>query len=218
MLKRTVQIILLILSLFFTAHCVRAQEDNPSKKTPQNTKVTNRKRKLIMELLEITRVNESIMNFFDRHIKSGEKGFQKSVKKLYQDLKIKEFRTPKEEKIFTQHLAGIIAEFRKKTKMDFDKEKVLEEIYIRAYSKYFSEEDLENIIKFYKTPSGQKLLKHQGDIRQEASELSRLILVPRILNLISKILQEEEQMLIEALEKKREKKEEDESKNIEKTP
>lgn len=216
--KRTVPIILLILSLFFTAHSARAQEDNPPEKIPQNAKVTDRKRKLIMELLKTTRVNESTMNFFDRHIKSAEKGFHKGVKKLYQDLEIKEFRTPKEEKIFTQRLAGILAEFRKKTKMDLDKEKALEEIYIRAYSKYFSEEDLENIIKFYKTPSGQKLLKHQDAIRQHTSKLSRLILAPRILNLISKILQEEEQKLIEELEKKMEKKEEDESKNIEKTP
>ncbi|MDO3427228.1 DUF2059 domain-containing protein [Chryseobacterium sp. APV1] len=46
-------------------------------------------------------------------------------------------------------------------------------LYIPIYSKYYTESDLDELIKFYKTPIGQKTISNMPLIMNESMEVGR---------------------------------------------
>ncbi len=44
---------------------------------------------------------------------------------------------------------------------------------VPVYKKYFSEEDLDNLLAFYATPSGQKFAKHATDVAVESMQIGQ---------------------------------------------
>jgi hypothetical protein len=68
---------------------------------------------------------------------------------------------------------------------------LLQSKLMSAYSQYFSDQDLQEIVKFLKTPTGQKVILHQADILMKTNEISQewlKTIQPRITELIMKKL------------------------------
>lgn len=59
-----------------------------------------------------------------------------------------------------------------KLKNKFDVKDLLNEM-IPVYQKYYSAEDIENLNKFYATPTGQKMIKTMPDIAKESMVVSQ---------------------------------------------
>ncbi|WP_300686122.1 DUF2059 domain-containing protein [Chryseobacterium sp.] len=45
-------------------------------------------------------------------------------------------------------------------------------LYIPIYKKYFSDADIDELIKFYKTPAGQKLIKNMPSLMTESTQVT----------------------------------------------
>lgn len=52
----------------------------------------------------------------------------------------------------------------------------LKDDYIKLYADVYTEQELKDIITFYKTPSGQALVKKQPEIMQRSMEVSQKVM------------------------------------------
>jgi hypothetical protein len=59
------------------------------------------------------------------------------------------------------------------------------------YDKYFSENELKDLISFYKSPTGMKAIKTLPQLAGEATAKSSELLTPRITKIVDEILEEE---------------------------
>ena len=60
------------------------------------------------------------------------------------------------------------------------------DVYIQAYAKYFTQEDLDNIIAFYKTPTGKKMAIHSSDLAVDSQ--TAMFSKPEIMTSLQTIL------------------------------
>jgi uncharacterized protein len=69
---------------------------------------------------------------------------------------------------------------------------LLEEGYIRIYSKYFSERELADLIVFYKTPTGRKSITVMSDLMRDGMQLGAEQLAPKIDEVMAEVMSEHE--------------------------
>lgn len=70
-------------------------------------------------------------------------------------------------------------------------DELMSEVYYPLYDKYFTVEDLQDIIAFYQTPTGQRLIQSQPQLMREATERSTALMTPRLIEIMQETLQEE---------------------------
>jgi hypothetical protein len=63
------------------------------------------------------------------------------------------------------------------------------------YDKYFSSDDLKELVAFYKSPIGEKFVKLMPQIYQESSAKTNEVLIPRIQAVIRQAAEEEKASL-----------------------
>lgn len=68
---------------------------------------------------------------------------------------------------------------------------ITEEISTNLYAKYYTEQELQDLIDFYQTPTGRKAIATLPQLTQEALEQSNDILLPEITQLLKEIIQAE---------------------------
>lgn len=68
---------------------------------------------------------------------------------------------------------------------------ITEEISTNLYAKYYTEKELQDLIDFYQTPTGQKAIATLPQLTKEALEQSNAVLLPEITQLLQEIMQEE---------------------------
>jgi uncharacterized protein len=73
-------------------------------------------------------------------------------------------------------------------KLDYNA--VMSEILIGIYDKYYSLEEINDLIVFYRTPTGQKTLKNIQPIMQETMQLTQAKLMPKLLVVIEELRNE----------------------------
>lgn len=67
----------------------------------------------------------------------------------------------------------------------------MEQIYYPLYDKYFTEAELKDLIAFYKSPTGRKLLHATPQLTQAAMLKSNELLMPKIMVLLNELREEE---------------------------
>ncbi|NIF07002.1 DUF2059 domain-containing protein [Chryseobacterium sp. Tr-659] len=86
----------------------------------------------------------------DRMLSMGFQGFMDHYNNKYKDLP-----------------SNFWDEFKK----DMTPDKIFE-LYIPIYKKYFTDADVDALIKFYKTPAGQKLIENMPSLMKESMEIA----------------------------------------------
>lgn len=67
------------------------------------------------------------------------------------------------------------------------------EVYL--YNKYYTEEDLENLLVFYQTPTGQKLIETLPKMAEDSIDLSSRLVLPRIMSVFQQLMEELQEMM-----------------------
>src|SRR5688572_8508909 len=89
----------------------------------------------------------------------------------------------------------IFAAFRQKaSKIDFAG--LMQEAYIRIYSKYFTESELEDLLAFHTTPTGRKSIEVLPDLMREGMEAGARDLAPKIDQVMAEVTAEHEKKQI----------------------
>jgi hypothetical protein len=69
--------------------------------------------------------------------------------------------------------------------------RILEEIYVPLYDKFYTEAELQDLLAFYRTPTGAKTLRITTQLVQEAMEASNAMLMPQLLGILQEVMEEE---------------------------
>ena len=146
-----------------------ATEPNPSA----------RQRVLVGKLLELIDVNKSSASVMDSMLGHVEKQFLADAEaKGNKPADIAEARET------------FIAFRQKVASIDFAV--MMNEAFIRIYSKYFTEKELEELVAFYGTPVGRKSIEVMGDLAREGMEAASHDLVPRVEKIMAEVIAEQE--------------------------
>ncbi len=82
---------------------------------------------------------------------------------------------------------------RIKQRIDFNK--VIEDISIPLYNKYFTEAELKDLLTFYQSPTGKKVVEVLPELTTEAMNQTAQVLAPQLLELVSQIEREESERM-----------------------
>lgn len=99
-------------------------------------------------------------------------------------------------KIAADSATRITKRFRELLPERINFSEAMEQIFFPLYDKYFTEDELREIVAFYKTPIGQKSLNVLPNLMADAIQLSDKVLTPKVLDLVNEILAEEQNRMI----------------------
>ncbi len=86
--------------------------------------------------------------------------------------------------------------FRERLPQRIDLGRVLESVYVPLYDAHFSEAELREIVRFYATPTGQKVVLVLPQVLQQGMESTVPLVQPVVMNLLGEILAERRVELI----------------------
>ncbi|MBK7933932.1 MAG: DUF2059 domain-containing protein [Pyrinomonadaceae bacterium] len=87
--------------------------------------------------------------------------------------------------------ARISSKFRERIKTAIDFKKYIDEAIYPLYDKFYSEQELKDLIQFYKSPTGQKVIETMPQLFADSQAIAEKLLLPQILPMITEIVEEE---------------------------
>jgi len=192
MLKR----IAISLVIFLSAFAGLYLAENPQ------GEISTEKRALIRELILITDANKLGSEFVDAMLKNVEAQYPDILSQILS--KNLDFATPEAKQKFEaqarESFDRFARKFRERYQDKINPAGVIEEISYPLYDKYFNEQELRDLIAFYRTPTGEKTLKVMPLLLQESMEMSGRLVGPKLNGLVTELL-DEEKAALEAQEK-----------------
>ncbi|CAN5479286.1 hypothetical protein BH11CYA1_BH11CYA1_12060 [soil metagenome] len=79
------------------------------------------------------------------------------------------------------------------TKIDLSK--VMQEVALQVYDKNFTESEMQDIITFYKTPTGKKTLQALPAVMSESMEMTTALITPPLTDIMKQVMDEERERL-----------------------
>ncbi|HKV38535.1 MAG TPA: DUF2059 domain-containing protein [Blastocatellia bacterium] len=166
--------------------------------------LTPEKRALIKELMTVTNVSANTQSIMDTML--GQMG------KIMPDMirsrlpKESEEGGSAEDQEQRQELAAQVAErvmkrFRELFPERVNMPGVVEQIYYALYDKYFSEQEIKDLITFYKTPTGQKSIQVLPQLFSESLQRTSEMIEPKVIQMTRDIIQEQIEEVRKAKEK-----------------
>ena len=156
----------------------------PTVKPPSPQKVA-----LIQELLRITNQKESAEQQLEAMLANMEETLPQVLAQIMGN------RTQLEGDDLLQKVTATTQRLVKRyrellpTRINFGE--VTAEISANLYAKYYTEQEIQDLIDFYKTPTGQKAIATLPQLTNEAFKQSNAILLPQITQLLQEIMKEE---------------------------
>ncbi|MCK4518617.1 MAG: DUF2059 domain-containing protein, partial [Candidatus Omnitrophica bacterium] len=183
--KMTGTAVILLLFTFSFAMKIDAQEI-----------ISQEKRALIKELLEVAKVAQMTENMTDTMLLQMERNYPQMISQVMSEAELLKGREQDElQKELIESQLRFSMRFRELYPQRVDMEQVIEEVYYPLYDKYFTESELKDIIVFHKSPAGKKFIEVAPQLFQESMQKFAELLNPKIMQLIDKIMQEEKEHL-----------------------
>ncbi|HEY6331469.1 MAG TPA: DUF2059 domain-containing protein [Blastocatellia bacterium] len=166
-----------IICCFALAGAAHAQE----KETPT---ISPAKLELIKELIAVTDVaNSTKLTMIQTMSSMG--GFTSSLMKAAPVPSSGQNLTPEQQaqakKVTSALMASEISRLSDSLVKGIDFDKMIAAVYVPLYDKYYTEDDLRDLIAFYKTPTGQKLVLVSPMLAAEASAKTGEFLLPMLM-------------------------------------
>ncbi|MGH9947347.1 MAG: DUF2059 domain-containing protein [Pyrinomonadaceae bacterium] len=150
------------------------------------------KRRLIGEIIGVMKMESLTQQLTDEMLKGMETSFPIGYGHAVESnpsLTSKQ----KEQFIATQNdvFTRISTKFRDRMRTEIDYKKYIEESVYPLYDKFFTEQELSDLIQFYKSPTGQKVINTMPEVFAESQKLAQEKLLPQILPIITELVEEE---------------------------
>ncbi len=162
-----------------------------SSKLPRNL-ISKSKIKLIDQLLEIVGGKQTY-DQTQQLVLSQQK--QELPKILKQMIDASSSLTPSQKKDAyakaIQNMSSALDEFGQYMSAETTYQEFLQRVYYPVYDQYFTESDLNDLVAFYKTPIGRKLISISPQLSATSQKLTFEIIMPRLSEIISRMIQKE---------------------------
>lgn len=184
-----------------------AKQDTEERNTPSDTTVNTHdtdniipaeitdnslspeKLALIQELLQVTEQKKNAELRLETMLTNMEETLPQVLAKMIRD------RTTLEGDDLLQRVTvttqRMVKRYRELLPSRIDIGEITETITTDLYAKYYTEQELQDLIDFYKTPTGRKAIATLPQLTEEAIKQSNDILLPKITQLLQEIMQEE---------------------------
>ena len=180
-MKKFPHILLLFAILVFAASSARSQAP-----------ISDEKQKLIAELVSLLKLDTQMSEITDTLLKGMESTYPISFAAAVD--RNPNFTPEQKEKLKTSSAESYRAfsqKFRKRLAESVDYPKYIREAIFPLYDKFYSEQDLKDIVEFYRTPTGQKLIGTLPQLLAESQTAARDKLLPQIVPIVQQLVEEE---------------------------
>lgn len=180
--------LLLLFLLFFFSHTSFAQEATEKKALIKELLVTLEADKTPEEIFNATfnQMEKILPNIFlseienDPHLAHLEAGEREEVKRR-----------------INESMQNTQKRFKELFKQRVNLAEITEQISYSLYAKFFTEDELKDLISFYKSPTGKKSTKILPELISESLQKTNEILEPLIRQIIDQVIKEEKNRLFE---------------------
>lgn len=170
---------------------VRAQ-DPPGNATPS---ISSEKQALIRELLELTSSQKTIDAMFKAQADQVDKELPQLVWQAVSGMQELKSLTPAQrEELRLKVLSSPLGPGKRmyeliQAKIDFHK--LIEDISFPLYDKYFTDSELRDLVSFYKSPTGKKVIEVMPNLLTETINQTASAVLPRMTEIMTQIQKEE---------------------------
>ena len=165
---------------------------------PAVSDVSDTKRQTILDLIEAT----GGADMMDEMMQTMHQGFQQNGMLMMEELIRSDPNLSEEERATVrQHfkeqesVAGDFAEFMQEI---VDTKELINEVFIPLYDTHYSEQELNDILAFYKTPTGQKTIKIMPTILRDSMQRTMAILQPKLKEALDKVFKKHKDLALPA--------------------
>lgn len=169
-----------VLTLGAGAWSVQAQEIDPEKKA------------LIAELLRLTKAEETAEEMTDLMMSNMEQSYPQVIGGILAQAGLLDGADQADlEKAITDSQQRFSQKFRSMYAQRVDFQQVINDIYYPLYDKYYTKEELKDLVNFHSSPTGQKVVDVMPQLMEESMTQSAQMLNPKIVELINEIMEQE---------------------------
>lgn len=189
--ERTLRAFLACLLLSLSMVSVCAQQ--PSSSSTAN--ISPEKQALIRELLELVDSKKTLDAMFKAQAEQMDKDMPEVIWQAVSGMKeIKSLSPAQREELRLKVVSSSIRSGRRmyellQEKVDFNK--LIEDISLPLYDKYFTEGELRDIVVFNKSPTGRKVIQAMPILVTESMKRTADTVVPRVIEIMAQMQQEE---------------------------
>ena len=203
MIKRALVVSLLVFGLAIISHAQTSQQPytQPSPQaSPQQEEIPPQKRALIREYLEVTHVRKTADDILDAALSQAANDLPELLSEM---LKSDSTLTAAEREQALQKVNEVTTRIMRRyaegiRQINFAQ--IMEDFTASIANKYFTEDELRDLIAFYRTPTGQKSISVLPRIFAESSSQLRQAIGPQVEHLMSDIVRDELKRLQDDLE------------------
>jgi hypothetical protein len=149
---------------------------------------SSQKRVLIKELLELTQAGDSANAVLSQSLAQMETELPKLLSGLLAGSGLQGEALKKRA---TEVALRIMKKYQERAPKVLDMKQITEQISYSLYDKFYTEAELKDVIAFYKTSTGQKMIATTPKLMTESIRLSNELVLPKVINLMQEIVKEE---------------------------
>jgi hypothetical protein len=188
----------LVLPSFNQAIAQTPQENSDAVKPTKLSSpvISQEKRALIKELLEITESSKNAQQIMDAMVRAE---LPKLVSTILKNVPALDSDRPEVQKKFSEIVSRMATKYRDRVIKKIDVNQLIEAVSYPIYDKYFTESELRDIIGFYKSSTGKKAIAILPQVVGDSMSRTNEILLPKMSSIMAEIIAEE---LLNALPRK----------------
>jgi len=158
--------------------------------------ISGRKKQLIQELIELTGGEQLFRQVSQVTAAQLEQDFQAIIESIPSET-IGVSASQKQELLqsLSRDISRIANLYNQRLMEKINFNQIIENVYYPLYDKYYTEEDLQAMINFYKTPTGRKTISVMPQLLQESIQRVAQIIQPQAVQIFQEIFEQEMQRL-----------------------
>jgi hypothetical protein len=150
--------------------------------------ISQEKRLLIKELLEITESSKNAQQIMDAMVRAELPNLVSTILKKIPAL---DSDRPEIQKQFSEIVSRMAVKYRDRVIKKIDIGQLIEQVSYPIYDKYFTESELRDIVGFYKSSTGKKAISMMPQIVSDSMSRTNEILLPKLSSIMAEIIAEE---------------------------
>jgi len=155
------------------------------------TAISEQKRKLILELIVVTKTEEEFLKSADTTMANMELSYPATIKSALEGMTELSAREREEmERSMIERYLSISKKVRSRLPQLIDMKQVINEVYIPLYDKYYTESEIKDLITFYGTPTGKKVIEKGVLFFAETVKLIEEKINPKVRKIVEDIAKE----------------------------
>jgi uncharacterized protein len=149
------------------------------------------KRALIKELYMATRADKMAESFTKIILTQMERDLPKMISETPEMADLKTRDREQVQRTIVETSTRVFRRFKELMPQRINFAEVMEQMFYPIYDKFFTEEELKDLVAFYKSTTGQKSIEVMPQLMQDAVQRSSQALNAKVMELVTEVMQEQ---------------------------